>query len=56
MEEQRKLRLLEYFDGKPEEFSIYQCLESKILVRFPEAEVKVQKSQIAFAKGKLSIR
>ena len=40
--------LLFYFDGKPLELSLYAALEEALEVRFPEAAVKVQKSQISF--------
>lgn len=40
--------LLFYFDGKPLELSLYQCLMAAMDQRFPDASVKVQKSQISF--------
>lgn len=40
--------LLFYFDGKPREFSLYQRLFESMEQAFPDASVKVQKSQISF--------
>ena len=40
--------LLFYFDGKPRELTLYQCLEARMEEQFPEASVKVQKTQISF--------
>ena len=40
--------LLFYFDGKPWELSLYEALFAQMERLFPEAEVKVQKSQISF--------
>lgn len=43
--------LLFYFDGKPRELALYQCLEARMEEQFPEASVKVQKTQISFYGG-----
>ena len=40
--------VLFFFDGKPTELALYQALERAMAARFPEASVKVQKSQISF--------
>ena len=40
--------VLFFFDGKPAELALYQALERAMVARFPEASVKVQKSQISF--------
>ena len=40
--------LLFYFDGKPLELSLYQRLFAAMEQAFPDASVKVQKSQISF--------
>ena len=40
--------VLFFFDGKPTELALYQTLERAMAARFPEASVKVQKSQISF--------
>ena len=40
--------LLFYFDGRPVEFSLYQRLVQAMDRAFPDASVKVQKSQISF--------
>ena len=45
--------LLFYFDGKPREFSLYQRLFESMEQAFPDASVKVQKSQISFYCPKL---
>ena len=45
--------LLFYFDGKPREFSLYQRLFESVEQAFPDASVKVQKSQISFYCPKL---
>ena len=37
-----------FFDGKPEELALYQALFRRLEERFPDASVKVQKSQISF--------
>lgn len=40
--------LLFYFDGMPLELSLYETLFAQMASRFPQASVKVQKSQISF--------
>lgn len=40
--------VLFFFDGRPAELALYQALERAMEARFPEASVKVQKSQISF--------
>ena len=40
--------VLFFFDGKPTELALYQALERAMAAHFPEASVKVQKSQISF--------
>lgn len=45
--------LLFYFDGKPLELSLYQRLFAAMEQAFPDASVKVQKSQISFYCPKL---
>ena len=40
--------VLFFFDGKPAQLALYQALERAMEARFPEASVKVQKSQISF--------
>lgn len=40
--------LLFYFDGRPVEFFLYQRLFQALDRAFPDASVKVQKSQISF--------
>lgn len=40
--------ILFFFDGKPVELSLYQMLYRHIAAEFPDASVKVQKTQISF--------
>ena len=40
--------VLFFFDGKPDEYALYQALFQLMDARFPDASVKVQKSQISF--------
>ena len=40
--------LLFFFDGKPLELGLYQALFARMAAAFPQASVKVQKSQISF--------
>lgn len=40
--------ILFFFDGQPERLALYQALLQRLDGEFPEASVKVQKSQISF--------
>ena len=40
--------LLFFFDGKPLELGLYEALFAQMEAAFPQASVKVQKSQISF--------
>ena len=40
--------VLRFFDGRPLEFSLYEALFRRMEMEFPDASVKVQKSQISF--------
>ena len=40
--------LLFYFDGRPQELALYEDLFQAMSAAFPDACVKVQKSQISF--------
>lgn len=40
--------VLAFFDGKPQELGLYEALFADLEELFPEARVKVQKSQISF--------
>lgn len=40
--------LLFYFDRRPEELALYQALFRQMEAAFPDASVKVQKTQISF--------
>ena len=40
--------LLFFFDGKPLELGLYEALFARMEAAFPQASVKVQKSQISF--------
>ena len=45
--------LLFFFDGKPLELGLYQALFARMEAAFPDAAVKVQKSQISFYQRRL---
>lgn len=53
MPEHYESDLLFYFDGRPAELSLYQRLFATMESAFPDASVKVQKSQISFYCPKL---
>lgn len=40
--------VLFFFDGRPDRLALYQALFQKLDAAFPEASVKVQKTQISF--------
>ena len=40
--------VLAYFSGKPEELALYEEVYAQLCRAFPDASVKVQKSQISF--------
>lgn len=40
--------VLAYFSGKPEELALYEAVYAQLCRAFPDASVKVQKSQISF--------
>ena len=40
--------VLFFFDGHPEELALYEALYARLDALFPQARVKVQKSQISF--------
>ena len=46
--EHYKSDVLFFFDGKPLELGLYEALFARMEAAFPEASVKVQKSQISF--------
>lgn len=54
--------MLLYFEGKPVELALYQALFSQMSSTFPQAKVKVQKSQISiynrhlFAAASIPVR
>ena len=37
-----------FFDGKPAELSLYECFAGQMLSRYPDTEIRVQKTQISF--------
>lgn len=39
---------LHFFDSHPEAYPLYESFREKLLSRFPETKIKVQKSQISF--------
>ena len=45
--------LLFFFDGKPPELELYEVLFARMEAAFPQASVKVQKSQISFYERRL---
>ena len=40
--------VLFFFDRKPRELALYECLASALLARFPATELRVKKTQIGF--------
>lgn len=40
--------VLFFFEGKPEELALYEAFFRRMEARFPDASVKVQKTQISF--------
>ena len=46
--EQYEADVLFFFDGKPLELALYEALFRRLEAAFPDASVKVQKSQISF--------
>lgn len=53
MPEHYESDMLFYFDGRPVELSLYQRLFAAMEFAFPDASIKVQKSQISFYCPKL---
>lgn len=45
--------VLFFFDGRPVELSLYQALFARMEAAFPEASVRVQKTQISFYNRRL---
>ena len=45
--------VLFFFDGKPYELSLYEAFAQRVLERYPNAEIKVQKTQISFYEGRM---
>ena len=45
--------LLLFFQGRPRELALYQALSARMEAAFPQAAVKVQKSQISFYQRRL---
>lgn len=37
-----------FFDGKPAELALYERLAAEIIARWPDTEIRVQKTQIGF--------
>ena len=42
-----------FFDANPAAFPLYRAFESKLLMMFPETNVRVQKTQISFYNSRL---
>lgn len=40
--------ILFFFDGKPAELALYEAFSAQMEAKFPEASVRVQKTQISF--------
>ena len=40
-----------FFDGRPYELSLYERLREAVLKRFPNAEIRVKRTQIGFYDG-----
>lgn len=53
MPEHYESDVLFFFDGKPDRLALYQAFFQKLDAAFPEASVKVQKSQISFYSPRL---
>jgi hypothetical protein len=45
--------VLFFFDGKPYELSLYEAFAQRVLERYPNAEIKVRKTQISFYEGRM---
>ena len=45
--------VLFFFDGRPVELSLYEAFAQRILERYPNAEIKVRKTQISFYEGRM---
>lgn len=48
VQEPNLLDILQFFENKNYEYTLYQTLEREILTRFPVEQIRVQQSQITF--------
>ena len=46
--DRRKEDTMMFFDGHPAVYPLYEALEGELLRRYPQTEIRVQKSQISF--------
>lgn len=51
MSEPHEIAVLRFFEGKPRELALYEAFAGKMLDAFPEATIRVQKTQISFPIG-----
>ena len=42
-----------FFDGRPAEYELYEAFSNEVLRRFPDAEIRVKKTQIGFYDRRL---
>ena len=49
MNESETLQILSFFEGKPEELSLFLHLTNQLSEQFPDIAMRVQKSQITFS-------
>ena len=45
--------VLFFFDGRPVELSLYEAFAQRVLERYPDAEIRAQKTQISFYDGRM---
>ena len=45
--------ILFFFDGRPSELSLYEVFAKRVLDSYPDAEIRVQKTQISFYLGRM---
>ena len=42
-----------FFEGRPAELELYEALAGELLARYPDTEIRVQKTQISFYEGRM---
>ena len=45
--------ILFFFDNRPHELSLYEAFAQRVLERYPNAEIRVHKTQISFCEGRM---